>query len=625
MKNLLKGKHGPLLIAEIGGNHEGDFEYAKRLCQLAIDTDVDMVKFQIYTGDSLVSREESPVRNQHFKKFELSQEQHIELAEMVQNAGLMYTSSVWDLEAMKWIDPYIPVYKIGSGDLTAFPVLKATAALGKPLIISTGLSTEQEVLEAVAYLQKCNACYKDPDMLAVLQCTSMYPINAQDAHLSVMDRYREKTHLTVGYSDHTEGSKALNYAVAMGAEILEFHFTDEREGKSFRDHKVSLMPDEVRELIQEIKLIQSLQGDLIKKPTQIELDNGHELSFRRAVYPKANLTKGTILNEGNLLVLRPNHGVDARDYEALIGKPLTQDVKEHQKLEFELLEGAKPQSKCHLCGSKANDLISKLEAKPEGETRYLPEGMNYYREIRHCGQCGVYFNAHDYPLFGEELYAGNYNAAIAEDPALSQGKLQKRFERIINLPEDSSDNKLRVGRIMDYINLAMSQDKSQLKALDVGSGTGVFPYELSKHLPKCSAVDPDGQSVELMRKNIELDNLWHGSLAQVPDEEKFDLISFNKVLEHVEDPISMLKNAKGHLSKGGVVYIELPFGEGIRDRNQQGQRAEFFIEHFCAYTYEALTYLIREAGLELQFQKDIIEPSGKETIYAFAHVNKNAQ
>lgn len=338
MKNLLKGKHGPLLIAEIGGNHEGDFDYAKRLCQLAIDTDVDMVKFQIYTGDSLVSREESPVRNKHFKRFELSPAQHIELAEMVQSAGLTYTSSVWDLEAMDWIDPYIPVYKIGSGDLTAYPVLKATAALEKPLILSTGLSTEAEVLEAVEYIQACNPIYKRADMLAVLQCTSMYPINPSDAHLKVMDHYREKTGLTIGYSDHTEGSKALYYAVAMGAEVLEFHFTDERAGKEFRDHKVSLMPEEVKELIREIKLIHDYQGQGDKVPTEIELENGHELSFRRAVYPKMDLSTGTVLREEHLTVLRPNHGIDARDYDKVLGKKLKAPLRAHQKMTWEILE-----------------------------------------------------------------------------------------------------------------------------------------------------------------------------------------------------------------------------------------------------------------------------------------------
>lgn len=336
--NYFKGKHGPLLIAEIGGNHEGDFEYAKELCRLAIESDVDFVKFQIYTGDSLVSSLESPTRNKHFKKFELSPEQHIELAEMVRQAGIGYTSSVWNLDAMQWIDRYISVYKIGSGDLTAYPVLRKTALQGKPIILSTGISTEDEVLKSVEFIQKVNPIYKQADQLAVLQCTSMYPINPSDAHLNVMNRLREKTGLTIGYSDHTEGSKALCYAVAMGAEVLEFHFTDTREGKAFRDHKVSLTPKEIKALIDEIDLIKSFQGSPKKTPVDIELSNGHEISFRRAVYPLTEIKKGEIMTEENTGVLRPKHGIDAREYDMVIGKKAKRDLKQHEKLDWKDLE-----------------------------------------------------------------------------------------------------------------------------------------------------------------------------------------------------------------------------------------------------------------------------------------------
>ena len=337
MKNWFEGKHGPLMIAEIGGNHEGDFEYAKRLTELAIACDVDFVKFQIYTGDSLVSSKESPARNKHFKKFELSKEQHRELAEMVTSAGLHYTSSVWDLSAMDWIDEFIPVYKIGSGDLTAYPVLKETAKTNKPIIVSTGLSTEEEVVACIEYIQSVNEIYKRRDMLAVLQCTSMYPIEPSDAHLSVMSRYRELFDLTIGYSDHTEGSMALKYAVAMGAEVLEFHFTDNREGKVFRDHNISLTPNEIKDLIKEISLIKDLQGSSEKKPTKIELDNGHELSFRRAVYPSRDIVEGEELNNDNLTVLRPAHGIDAREFDEVIGKKAKVALQRHQKLNWDLL------------------------------------------------------------------------------------------------------------------------------------------------------------------------------------------------------------------------------------------------------------------------------------------------
>jgi len=338
MNNPFKGKHGPLLIAEIGGNHEGNFEYAKKLTQLAIDTDVDYIKFQIYTGDTLVSSLESPDRNNHFKKFELSQEQHSYLAQMVIDAGIKYTSSIWDIDVIKVMDKYMTLYKIGSGDLTAYPVLKQTAKIGKPIVLSTGLSTEEEVLETVNYIQSVNPVYKQKEMLSILQCTSMYPIDASDSHLSVINRLQRLTSLTVGYSDHTEGIKALQYAVGMGAEVLEFHFTDTRVGQSFRDHQVSLTPIEVKSLIQEIKLIKSYQGDNIKKPTQIELKNDHEISFRRAVYPSKDIKKDELFTDENLTVLRPNHGIDARDYDSVVGKKSKVDLKKHQKLDWGLIQ-----------------------------------------------------------------------------------------------------------------------------------------------------------------------------------------------------------------------------------------------------------------------------------------------
>jgi len=330
-----EGKIGPLLIAEIGGNHEGNFEYAKKLTELAISTKVDFIKFQLYTGDTLVSKLVNPQRNEHFKKFELTKEQHIYLAQMIQDSGIGYMASVWDEQMMEWIDPYIPIYKIGSGDLTAYPILKAIAQKRKPIIISTGLSNEKEVLEAINYIQSIDPKYKDPNFLAVLQCTSMYPINDSDANLSVIKRFKEITGLTVGYSDHTIGMQAMLYAYLLDAEILEFHFTDTREGKEFRDHKVSLTTEEVLVFKSEIQRIQTLKGNNIKKPLPIEKDNKHEITFRRAVYPLVDIKKGTVLTKDNLTSLRPNHGIDAREFDDLLGRKTLVDLKKHQKLNWE--------------------------------------------------------------------------------------------------------------------------------------------------------------------------------------------------------------------------------------------------------------------------------------------------
>ncbi len=336
MNSNWRGKHGPLLIAEIGGNHEGNFEYALELTKLAIESDVDFIKYQLYSGDTLVSKVESPHRNKHFKKFELSNDQYIQLAELCESNGVGFMASVWNPDYISWIDKYNPIYKIGSGDLTAYPVLKEFARIGKPIILSTGLSTIDDIAGAVEVIQKENEIYKDANFLSILQCTSMYPIPYDDANLSVIQTLKNIFNLPIGYSDHTEGKKALITSVAMGAEILEFHFTDSRENKEFRDHKVSLTRDEVLEMIKEIKEINRLKGDPIKKPLPVEGD--HVTTFRRAVYPIRDLKKGSVLKEQDLTVLRPNHGIDARQFDLVVGKKLTSDVKEHQKLTWDILE-----------------------------------------------------------------------------------------------------------------------------------------------------------------------------------------------------------------------------------------------------------------------------------------------
>ena len=338
-ESIWKGKHGPLLIAEIGGNHEGDFEYAKKLTELAIEADVDFIKFQLYTGDGLVNPLESLQRNQHFKNFELSKENHLELAELCKKNFIGYAASVWHEDFFSWIDDYLDFYKIGSGDLTAYPILKKIARIGKPILLSTGLATESDIMESVKFIQKINSDYVKKDMLALLQCTSMYPINFSDAHLNVMQRLREITKLSyIGYSDHTIGIDALKYAYAMKANILEFHFTDNRLNRSFRDHTVSLTKKDVKQLINEIQTINKLKGNYKKIQLDIELENNHVNTFRRALYLKHDLPKGSTIKECDLIALRPNHGICSSQYENLIGKITNKNIKAYEILKWEYIK-----------------------------------------------------------------------------------------------------------------------------------------------------------------------------------------------------------------------------------------------------------------------------------------------
>ena len=259
--NFFKGKNPVFIIAEIGGNHEGDYEYAKYLTHLAAESGVDAIKFQIYSGDTLVNRNYDPERNNHFKKFQLKKEQYRELAVLCKNLGVSFMASIWDYESISDFNEYSPIFKVGSGDLTAYNFILKLLNTQKPIILSTGLATEEEVIKTINFIKNKSPNYITEKKLAILQCTSMYPIPDHDANLSVIKSYKKLFDLPIGYSDHTQGTDAIEFATIMGAEIIEVHFTDTRDNKTFRDHKVSLTKDEIKYFINRLKYIQSLLGN----------------------------------------------------------------------------------------------------------------------------------------------------------------------------------------------------------------------------------------------------------------------------------------------------------------------------------------------------------------------------
>ncbi len=208
-------KNAVFFIAEIGGNHEGNFSNARRLVTLANESGADAVKFQFYTGDSLVSKIEGSDRNAHFKKFELADSENLELIRLVKKSGAMPMASVWSKQMLDWSNPELPMHKIGSGDLTCYPMLAAIAATNKPIILSTGLASLKEIEDAVSYIEKCNPTYIKERKLALLQCTSSYPTPDQDANINAMLTLKSEFGLPVGYSDHTLGADAIDAAVAV--------------------------------------------------------------------------------------------------------------------------------------------------------------------------------------------------------------------------------------------------------------------------------------------------------------------------------------------------------------------------------------------------------------------------
>ena len=335
---IFDGKYGPLLIAEIGGNHEGDFSYANDLVDMALESKADVIKFQIYYPKTLVNKIKSPDRYNHFKKFTLTSEQHIELAKKCKSGGKEYLASVWDIDALNWIDEYSSMYKIGSGDLTAYSIIEKIAKIGKPIILSTGLSTFNEVSQTVKFIRQINSIYDDKEMLAVLQCTSMYPIPESEVNLNVMEEFKNKLNVTVGYSDHSEDIEALYLSALFGADVLEFHFTDTKEGKTFRDHKVSLTKDDIGLLVDKIKRAAIIFGGNIKTPTNSEIENNHHITFRRAIYPNRDIQMGEKISKDDLIALRPNNGIDAVNEKKIIGKKAKINIKKLNQINFDMFE-----------------------------------------------------------------------------------------------------------------------------------------------------------------------------------------------------------------------------------------------------------------------------------------------
>ena len=328
----------PYCIAEIGGNHEGDFAKALELVELAISTPVDAIKFQTYYADSLVEKKADQTRWEHFKRFELTMAQHEKIANIIVSAGKDYLTSIWDIDAYKVLNKYLKNVKIGSGDMDSYSFLKLAAATKKPIILSTGLSTFEEVKNSVNLLRKFDEIYFERSMLTVLQCTSMYPISFDEANLDVMKSY-QTLGTCVGYSDHTVGTRALQVATMLGAEMLEFHFSDDNTNSSFRDHLVSLEPEQVCELYQFFSDVDILRGSSVKEPTGSEVETGHVRSFRRGTYAARDLAAGTVIGVMDISEKRPsNNGLG---YQDLLGSKLTENIQKGMPIKSEQIINAK--------------------------------------------------------------------------------------------------------------------------------------------------------------------------------------------------------------------------------------------------------------------------------------------
>lgn len=314
-----------LIIAEIGNNHEGDVALAEELIGRAVEAGANAVKFQTIVPERLVSASETK-RIAQLRRLCLSYDEFIRLAAVARRAGVVFLSTPFDLASVEFLVPLVAAYKIASGDVTFVPLYESVAATGKPIIASTGTATLQEVAAAVACVRRVWSARGISAELALLHCVASYPAPATQANLTAITTLREQCpDCTIGYSDHTLGNDAAVVAVALGARIIEKHFTLRHDYSDFRDHQLSATPEELRALVERIRLTETMFGSGEKVPQPCE--EVGRVNFRRSIAAAVDLPAGHILTADDLTYLRPATGIPANACDTVVGQRLTRSVR----------------------------------------------------------------------------------------------------------------------------------------------------------------------------------------------------------------------------------------------------------------------------------------------------------
>jgi N,N'-diacetyllegionaminate synthase len=332
---LNKNIDSVFIIAEAGVNHNGDIEIAKKMIDVAATFDVDAIKFQTFHADKVVIRtaekskyqmETTGVSESQFamlKKLELSENQHRELIEHCQKKGITFLSTAFDPGSIELLESFnVPVHKIPSGEITNLPYLIKIAQTGKPVILSTGMSTLEEVRAAIEILK-----YNGSGEITVLHCNTEYPTPYTDVNLKVMLTMQRKLGVKVGYSDHTPGIEVPIAAVAMGASVIEKHFTLDKNMEG-PDHKASLEPDEFAAMVRAIRNIEKALGTDEKKPSSSEIKNMDIV--RKSIVAARDITKGEIFTEDNITVKRPGNGISPMKWLEVLGTTSVKDFVEDE-------------------------------------------------------------------------------------------------------------------------------------------------------------------------------------------------------------------------------------------------------------------------------------------------------
>lgn len=321
-----------IIIAEAGVNHNGSLELAKELIDIAVAAGADYVKFQTFNADSLVvpsaskapyqlaagSEEESQLAM--LRRLELNENEHRVLIEYCKNSGVAFLSTGFDAPSISMLwDLGQRIFKIPSGEITNRQLIEQVARFNCPIILSTGMSTLEEVSNALEVIEQQGT---NRNQVTVLHCTSNYPATLQSINLRAMDTMRREFGVNVGYSDHSLGISVSLAAVAMGATIIEKHFTADK-GLPGPDHKASLDPTELKELVREIRGLEVVLGDGIKVPSVSELEN--ITVIRKSLVAQKEILQGDLFTSENLTAKRPGIGLSPMEISKVLGTTATRD------------------------------------------------------------------------------------------------------------------------------------------------------------------------------------------------------------------------------------------------------------------------------------------------------------
>ena len=336
-----------LIIAEAGVNHNGHLEKAIELIEVASQADVDIVKFQTFKADRIVSKSALKAKYQSnnlgdddnsqfnmLRSLELSEEDHKILIDECNRRDIKFLSTAFDLDSIGFLDKLgLPFFKIPSGEITNYPYLKCIAQKGKPVILSTGMANMEEIKAAIGVL---TANGIDKNYITVLHCNTEYPTPMEDVNLKAINSIADELGVQIGYSDHTLGIEVPIAAVALGAKVIEKHFTLDRNLPG-PDHRASLEPYELKEMVKAIRNIEkAINASGIKNPSPSEQKNKD--AVRKSIHTFRAMRKGEIIKEEDIIALRPGNGISPMEWENVIGLKLSRDYSSSEMLQWSSLE-----------------------------------------------------------------------------------------------------------------------------------------------------------------------------------------------------------------------------------------------------------------------------------------------